>query len=383
MQKGSKMYKPDHQVCDDNPQNPRYVYVNRTTSLPSAWQGSETWVEFEIPQELGVWSGSTAWFDVTVTGTVQAPPTPYWISRHELYLGSDLLETVYANEHYHEVVGLRSSQDLDQINELVNINTDYTYTTSITTQRFYLPLEATMLQEMRPFVNGFNSKFKVRFYFPSSITASGAGTVVLSDFGFTVEEAQELKGQSIVEMRNAHRHGVVDYSVILRERQQDAVSLVTGTTQTLYLRSFNNDSAGLFVYVTPQAQTATNSGTRVVLKDVQILDETGNKITEILRSDFLNAFVWPTHIDSPFPNRILNSNNVYLIPFSAAVGEALAKGCNYGDRTFTSLERLAVTPTTTGTAMVNTVSLSYGFVTVTNGQHYFSPKVSPVRQLRQ
>ncbi len=103
------MAKPSHQLCAESPSQPKYIYVNRATGMPSAWLGSETWVEFEIPHEIRVWQGTTVSFDITTAGGVGLPPTPFWISRHEVYLGSDLIETVYANEHYHEVVGFRST----------------------------------------------------------------------------------------------------------------------------------------------------------------------------------------------------------------------------------------------------------------------------------
>lgn len=375
-EKGSStVMKPSHQLCRDNPSQPKYIYVNRTTGMPNAWTGSETWVEFDIPQEIGVWQNSTVVFDITVTGSCVLPPAPYWISRSEVYLGSGLIETVYSNEHYHEVVGFRSTQDLDQINEAINIDTDYTFTSAASTGRFYLPLDASLLRAMRPYVRGFKSKFKIRLYFPSSVVSSGTGSAALDEVKLIVEESTNQK--EIAKAHNAHQTGVVDYGVIFRERQQEALTFSNSTDQkTIYLRSLKNDSAGLLVYVTPQQPTVAQLNTRVAINNLQVQDEMGGKITEVLDASFLKPFVWPDHINSPFPNN--SGNDLYLIPFSSAVGEAVRKGCNYGDRPFTSLEKLVVNPVsaTVGSRMVTVVSLSYGFITCAQGRHFVTPKSS-------
>ena len=292
-----------------------------------------------------------------------------------VYLGSDLIETVYSNEHYHEVVGFRRTQDLDQINESINIDTDYTYTSGVSSGRYYLPLDASLLKAMRPYVRGFKSKFKIRLYFPSSVISSGTGSITLDEVKLIVEESTNQS--EVAKAHNAHATGVVDYSIIVRERQQEALTFSNSTDQkTIYLRSLKNDSAGLLVYVTPQQPTNAQLSTRVAVSSLQVQDEMGGKITEVLDASFLKPFVWPQHIDSPFPNN--SGNDLYLIPFSSAVGESVSRGCNYGDRPFTSLEKLVVNPnsSTVGNRMVTVVSLSYAFLTCAQGRHFFTPKSS-------
>lgn len=374
---GASVAKPSHQLCAESPSQPKYIYVNRATGMPSAWLGSETWVEFEIPHEIGVWQGTTVSFDITTAGGVGLPPTPFWISRHEVYLGSDLIETVYANEHYHEVVGFRSTQDLDQINEAINVDTDYSYTAATASGRYYLPLEASLLRAMRPYVKGFDSKFKIRLYFPSSIISSngpsGPQTATLDEVKLIVNESTNASETAAA--HRAHRAGVVDYNVIFRERQQEAFTFSNSSDQkTIYLRSLKNDSAGLLVYITPQQPTTAQLGSRVAIKDLQVQDEMGGKITEVLDASFLKPFIWPSQIDSPFPNNA--GNDLYLIPFSSDVSAAVERGCNYGDRPFTSLEKLVVNPVsaTVGNRMITVVSLSYGFITCAQGRHFITPK---------
>ena len=51
---GRTVYKPSHQACPDPGKLPRYVVIQRATALPSAWSGSETFVDFEIPQSMSV-----------------------------------------------------------------------------------------------------------------------------------------------------------------------------------------------------------------------------------------------------------------------------------------------------------------------------------------
>lgn len=178
----STIFKPTHQTCSDAPQKPRYVYVQRSTALPSAWSGGETWVEFELPQTLGVVSRAIVRFSVSASASAVAVPTPYWVSRVETALGNDILETAYATDIYNEVVGFQSPQEIDNLNEVLNLTYPASSNGTIASgaSTYYLPLDACVLKSMRPFIKGFNSKFRIRLYFPSTIQISG-GTITLQD----------------------------------------------------------------------------------------------------------------------------------------------------------------------------------------------------------
>ena len=382
--KDRAIFKPSHQACKETPVAPNYVYVQRTTALPSVWSGSETFADFELPQSLGVVDQLIVRFQVAVaTSSVVLPPTAFWCSRIEEYIGQDLLATTYANEQYNEGVGFLTPTQLEQMATAMNLASGTATTTygngTIATgaSYFYLPLAASAFNTMNPCVAGFNAKLRVRLYFPSSIIASGSGTISLTD---CLLIARELKSPNLEAVVRAHQRGVVDYNVIVRERQLDQTTLVSGTTTPLYLRSFKNDSAGLLVYITAQSPSNADLYKRYSVQDVQLLDQVNNRLTEIIRQDFNAPFVWTDAVESAFTTSAASNdsfNKVMILPFSADFQQTATTGCDFGKYPLSTLEKLQLTPdptTSSGTGLgamsVFTISYSYGHVVVKDGKHF-------------
>ena len=382
--KDRAIFKPSHQACKETPVAPNYVYVQRTTALPSVWSGSETFADFELPQSLGVVDQLIVRFLVAVaTSSVVLPPTAFWCSRIEEYIGQDLLATTYANEQYNEGVGFLTPTQLEQMATAMNLASGTATTTygngtiATGTSYFYLPLAASAFNTMNPCVAGFNAKLRVRLYFPSSIIASGSGTISLTD---CLLIARELKSPNLEAVVRAHQRGVVDYNVIVRERQLDQTTLVSGTTTPLYLRSFKNDSAGLLVYITAQSPSNADLYKRYSVQDVQLLDQVNNRLTEIIRQDFNAPFVWTDAVESAFTTSAATNdsfNKVMILPFSADFQQTATTGCDFGKYPLSTLEKLQLTPdptTSSGTGLgamsVFTISYSYGHVVVKDGKHF-------------
>jgi hypothetical protein len=389
--KDRAIFKPSHQACKETPVAPNYVYVQRTTSLPSAWSGSETFTDFELPQSLGVVDQLIVRFQVAVsTSSVVLPPTAFWVSRLEEYIGQDLLATTYANEQYNEGVGFLDATQLEQMATAMNLaggSATSTYgngTIPTGTSYYYLPLAASAFNTMNPCVAGFNAKLRVRIYFPSSIIASGSGTISLTDCYLI---ARELKNPNLEAVVRAHQHGVVDYNVIVRERQLDQTTLTSGTTTPLYLRSFKNDSAGLLVYITAQSPSNADLYKRYSVQDVQLLDQVNNRLTEILRQDFNAPFMWTDAVESAYTTALgvgdegssatSQYNHIMVLPFSADFRKTATTGCDFGKYPLSTLEKLQITPdpnTSSGTGVgamsVFTISYSYGHVVVKDGKHF-------------
>ena len=382
--KDRAIFKPSHQACKETPVAPNYVYVQRTTALPSVWSGSETFADFELPQSLGVVDQLIVRFQVAVaTSSVVLPPTAFWCSRIEEYIGQDLLATTYANEQYNEGVGFLTPTQLEQMATAMNLASGTATTTygngtiATGTSYFYLPLAASAFNTMNPCVAGFNAKLRVRLYFPSSSIASGSGTISLTD---CLLIARELKSPNLEAVVRAHQRGVVDYNVIVRERQLDQTTLVSGTTTPLYLRSFKNDSAGLLVYITAQSPSNADLYKRYSVQDVQLLDQVNNRLTEIIRQDFNAPFVWTDAVESAFTTSAASNdsfNKVMILPFSADFQQTATTGCDFGKYPLSTLEKLQLTPdptTSSGTGLgamsVFTISYSYGHVVVKDGKHF-------------
>jgi hypothetical protein len=369
---GRAIFKMGHQTCSDGGASTRYVNITRSTALPSAWSGSETYCEFELPQTLGITSELIVRFQVAVSGSsVVLPPTPYWCSRVEEFVGNDQVATTYSNEQWNEGVGFLNKDKLDQLNEALNTSNSYgNGTIPVGTSYYYLPLTATSFSTMNPYVKGFHAKFRVRIYFPSSIIASGAGTISLTDVILIAKEITTSPARER-QIADAHKQ-VVDYNVIVRERQQENTSLTSGTDSVFFLRGFKNDTAGLLVYLTNQSPTNATLKDRVPVESIQLQDQLGNKVSEVLRSEFNRAFVWSDSVDSAFTAAGAN-NNLNILPFSTRFQQTAANGCDYGYYPMSTLEKLIVRPSdisgNVGAKTLNVVSYSYGHIVCDNGKH--------------
>jgi len=435
------IYKPSHQLCDSEYASPKYIFVNRDGGLPSAWNGSETWTEFKFPKEFGVVSGLTVALDINNASSSPASvlPTPLWISRLEIYLGQDLIETVWADDQLHETVGFRTFQSFDQINEVVNMSEDYdlvpqSVPANVQAQRWYLPLDGTLINAVRPYIAGYKATWRIRLYFATSIhigTYTPSSPITLSEVQLIMEQA-DLSPEEKHKVANAHMYGVVDSQFYSRQRQQEVLPMNSSNSSgtPLYLRSFKNPSAGLLVYTTVQSPQNADRLRLLPLKTIQLQDSLGNKLTEILRGDFLKPFTWSDHVDSPYTTYSQNGYtndgvsepnpsqpfgaNLYLIPFSSSFQDSVVRGCDFGTFQMTTQEKLMIVPdgsqmkTPTGTdggippswgyfqttppvyssslsigtagvtgtawqdTMTTVVSYDLGHLVVSNGDHYIS-----------
>jgi hypothetical protein len=365
------IFKPGHQLCDSDYAAPKYVYVNRDGGLPSAFNGSESWTEFKFPKDFGVVAGLVVAFDINNTTAFPATvlPTPLWISRLEIYLGQDLIETVYADDQLHETVGFRTYQNYDQINETINMSENYdlvpeTVPANAQSQRWYLPLDGTLISSVRPYVAGYNATWRIRLYFATSIHIGSYGVsapISLGEVQLVMEQA-DLSPAEKQKVASAHKYGVVDSQFYSRQRQQEVLPMTASNSAgtPLYLRSFKNQSAGLLVYTTVQSAQNADRLRLLPLSTIQLQDAMGNKITEILRGDFLKPYTWGDHVDSPYTTYSQNGftsdgvsepnpcqprgANLYLLPFSSSFQDSVVRGCDFGTFQMTTQEKLMIVP---------------------------------------
>lgn len=437
--RAGNVYKPAHQSCPSVSDKPNYYFVNPLQAATGVWQGSETFVEFELPQTMGILSGATLQF-INPTGTAfpsspasgsggpYMPPVPFWVSRIEVYLGADLIEVTYAQDFWNELVNFRSLNDVDNFAQLLNadpvggyVPTDKSPTSN--SGDYFLPVDSTVLRAMKPFVRGFNSKFRYRFYFPPSVAyivqdsgspnrvtanASGTGVASLGNGSLRmIFEEQSVDPSVTAELEGAHRTGIVDYTVIVRERQQDILTNPPSSlTIPLYLRSFRNRSAGISVCFTDASPPNGDLGLKWQFATIQLLDSLGRKITEILDTEYVSSVIDAKQITAPILSNTLTNDQspasmegfstqyISLLPFSSAFEKTLRDGCIYGNYPFTALEQLQLVPVapntegpitqkntswtgnpldapTSSTKMVTTTSYSYGHITCSMGNHSF------------
>jgi hypothetical protein len=267
---------------------------------------------------------------------------------------------------------------------------------------YYVNLDNTCLKAMKPYVRGLNSIIKIRVYWASSWVAQYAlknngsastkatfhiSNPSLASAQLLVEE-QMTDPATLAQLEQAHRAGVVDYTVMVRERLQDnPPNLVGGQNNITFLRAFRNKSAGILIYITNQQPAADRLTQRLAFSSLQLLDQRGTRLTEILDNDILTSKIFPDQINSSFPNSAnADIRTIALIPFSHHFQPTIDQGCSNGSFQMSSLEQLVLVPdgnkdtaagevnpngetTSVGTNMITVVSYSYAHITVARGNH--------------
>jgi hypothetical protein len=279
---------------------------------------------------------------------------------------------------------------------------------------YYINLDNTCLKAGKFYIKGFNSRIKVRVYWATNwasqqqlLTAYappvGTGSATPATFRNSVPtlastqllvEEQTTDAGSLMALEQAHRAGIVDYTVMVRERLQDSPPQFTGgQNNTTFLRAFRNKSAGLLFYLTVPNPPNDRLQQRLAFAAVQLLDSRGNKLTEILDNDILTSKVFPDQIDSSFPNSANPQiRTIALLPFSKNFEETYKNGCSMGSYQLTTLEQFVLTPdgtgpngsnpgtqpgtvnpngetTCVGPNMLTIISYSYAHVTCMGGNH--------------
>ena len=356
---GRAIAVPPHQVAVLSEQ-PKVVYVNPQSAVPTTWAGSETYVDFQIPPELHILTGLVLRMPIDVgAGTASAvPPTPYWVSRIEVQAGKDTIETLYPEHLAMSAIGTKSSQEQILEAPVLNYTRDTFATAPALTpsstydsgNSFYLPIHCSLTQG-KVFVSGFITPFRLRVFFPSvlNVNADGGSTYAKPVLRNNVQlfcYEQELSAINYEAKLREHRNGAVSYKVIINDRYTEAYNnLAPSQTFNQQLKAFKSLSAGLLFFLTAQpanqndAQNKWNS--RVNIQSVELLDNVGRRMTETLRDDWLRWWVWTSNFDSTFGSVI----PTYLIPFSSDVAETMKNGVNLGYEQMTTLEQLKfITP---------------------------------------
>jgi len=407
-----EVYKPAQQSCPPQEALPRYYYVQPLQNTPQAWNGASSYVDFEVPAQTGVMTEATLRFQLTsITSNHYLPSTPFWIDHIEVYIGSDLVETVWKHEIWNEEIAWRSTQELSNVStssssnySIYNARTDGLFHTGnpLTSQAspssngYWFLNMPTCMRSAKPYVRGFQSRIKFRVYFPTTIntnSASASTYPTLNECIMIVEEAS-TDPVTIAELERAHKQSTVDYTVITRNRVQQQYSsgqLSSNTDAQIYLRGFKNKSAGVVVYATTTNAFAQNTlssnltNTRYFSPIYQLLDAQNNKITERLPVEWLEDYIFHDAVGSCSTQQFdVAVQSEVIFPFSADFGATITKGCSYGGFRFTTLEQLVLGGTAStntycvqyasslGSNMVITAtSYDYGHITVSGGRHSF------------
>ena len=397
---GRKASVPVHQVAVLS-EIPNVIYVNPLTSYPSgAFNGSETFLDFEIPQQVHVLTGINVRFTLGFDNSGAAlAPTPYWCSRIETYAGKDLISTQYPESVYNDSIAWRDIQnrrewadplnftaDLDSVPPLAlqlpyqnrgNVYPDPKFGStqngnSSSNQDFYLPL-TNCLTQARIFCAGFVVPFRVRLYLQPRITLNfapdpttglvavdgsgvptpgggwvtsstgqtGGGVISLQQIQLVVSE-QAMAQVNFEQKMRVHRNGNVLYKCILADRYQNPYqTLSPGNSYNTQLKAFKSLSAGIVTTLLPQAafNTPEQAQLRLPIANLQLLDQMGRKLSEVIPDTIFRRFIFPKHIASDYGTYQAQ----YLLPFSSDFGETAKNAVNLGYMQLTTLEQLVIT----------------------------------------
>ena len=340
------------------PNVPKVTYQDPQSISTSYGWGNP--VDFVLPNSIGKVIDMVLQIDFNVTGSVNAPPTPYWFERLEVSLGGSApIETTNKDECFVETLAFLDVQDFQTIAPMVNINANGSWNTGTTErltgtqQRLFLPLYSNCLMTMQPYLKGFTSEWKLRFIL--SQTAPVLGTAATGDtFGIKglrllITEAQlppAIEGK----LARQHERSVV-YNTINRLRHTDT-KVPTGAGDIEYtLTTFGNESAGVLCYYRAidgqSASDYSKLGKRAAVNTINLRDAQGNPYYATdMDGNFNLYFVQPWSVKGePLAGNRGKEN--YLLPFSSHVGAVLEDGRDLGAYQMSGKERIKLNLTAT------------------------------------
>ena len=329
----------------------------------SAWTSAGTFLDFEIPNGIGVLRRTSLRLDVNNTDTeLLLPPCPFLIQQIEVTVGSTLLETLYPNDIYNETVGFLNNDEVQAQSAPLLYEGSYVSprthrvarTGNFTT---YIPFN-NVLTCCKFFCDGVNETIKFRVYFPAGMV--NTNTTSLSAANLVVEEdvgtANDRKRWTA-----ASSTGTV-YSTVVRQRMNTTIIKSNTTDYTLELTGVAGSSAGFLVYAGPVVTPGTGNTSycdnvsappeflpvpsnsllpvRFAIFSLELDDQMGNKRTETLRGDHLISFVWTDQVGTSFA--ALQDNNVYPLSFSANFRDAVETGVYQGHLKTNGRDRLVI-----------------------------------------
>ena len=313
-------------------------------------------VDFVLPNTVGKVIDMVLQIDFSVSGSVNAPPTPYWFERLETSLGGSApIETVNKDECYTETLAFLDVQDFQTIAPMVNIQANGAWNLGTsqrltgTVNRLFLPLYSNCLTTMQPYLKGFTSDWKLRFILSQAapvIDASGNGdTFTITGLRLLITEAQ-LPPSVEARLARQHSNGSIVYKTINRLRHMDTKVPTGAGTLEYTLTTFGNESAGVLAYFRAiDGQTNADYvkiGKRAAVNTINLRDANGNPYYATdLDGDYNLYFMTPWAVKGePLDNSRCKEN--YLLPFSSHVGAVLEDGRDLGAYQMSGKEKIVV-----------------------------------------
>lgn len=355
------------------------------------WNGTEGYVEFELPEHLGKLTDMVVQFEVKrkqVGGTgsvnVKFTPTTFWFKSVALLYNGQEIERVDSDDIHNETINYCTDQQFNTIRSLCNVSStgglesgSSQGTSYGTAQKFYLPLWANFASTAQLFPAGFGSGWRFRCTFASSVYAGGGtgvtgGSLQLANDKlklFVVE--QQLDEGVFNSLRAAHQSGIVYRSVLRNKFTKTETSIPTSTDYSAVLTTFTTDTAALVLYVKPVDAAGATALTRHALSWVALRNKNNAEITINIPTDLLEGFIMPQQIPLASilaDNRSATLNNSYLFCFASNLLSVLETGAMLGGYKMDGGSRVVFRPDAAlSDVTVSVLSYDYAKMSVRGG----------------
>lgn len=348
---GMTVYRPPHQLGSPDTTVPKFNYVpSQAGNLQGAFKTSGTYLKFKLPKDIGTVYNTSLRFLINngamnsasppAPVSVAAPPTPHWVQSIEIHIGSETLETLFPQDIYNETLGFLNLDQLGAVQATLNASaSDYASGTTLAPglNYRYLPFN-NCVTTARMYNKGIDEDIEFWVYFPDSLFG-GDNAVNLADCVLVVEEDTHTTGRDDEAWQSAGK-GTLVYNTVVRQRQQASITRTVSNDNTIDLTGLKGNSAGLIVYSNdgskPSGSNAAALTTRYIIDTLELNNQLGNKRTETLRGEWLQAYAWTDNVQTPYASVV----PTYLIPFCANFRAALENGANTGSIAFDSTDRL-------------------------------------------
>ena len=349
-----------------------------TAPADEPWNGTEGYVEFELPEHLGKLTDMIVQFEVkrkrvgspaaaivvsatgstgptatgptatspTASSTVKFTPTTFWFKSVALLYNGQEIERVDSDDIHNETINYCTDQQFNTIRSLCNVSatggleagsaqgTEYG-----ASQKFYLPLWANFASTAQLFPAGFGSGWRFRCTFAPNVYAGGSTGVTGGNLQlagdklklFVVE--QQLDDGVFNSLKSAHQSGIVYRSVLRNKFTKTESNIPTSADYSAVLTTFTTDTAALVLYVKPVDAAGATALNRHSLNWVGLRNKNNAEITINIPSDLLEGFIMPQQI--PLASILADSrsatlNNHYLLCFASNLLSVLETGAMLG-----------------------------------------------------
>lgn len=366
------------------PTMPKVKSIECQTALPSRPfdGGAPASIIFNIPQDFGKLTDLVAQFTITFSTAdtdgvdIATVPSPFFVDYYQILVNGADVERIDASELFAESAQWVENQWFELNRAAWNISSTGGYNSAFnlasesarSTRIWYLPLNSNFLLRMKPYIKGFADRFAIKLVLRNDITVtvrktgvstSSTCTVNLDDLRlFATEEWLGDAGEA--HQMAAHQRTAL-YKTIRRNKFTSGLyaSVSNASDLKVQLSTLKGDSAGLLVYIEPQAPTISQLLTHHELSTIGLRDSKNAEITEQLPARVVER---QASRILPVASVMINSSpsNNYILAFGRNLKEPLETGKFVGGLNLGGQESVVVKPVSSLSNVVLT-AVSYDY----------------------